>query len=140
MYRPPGRVWLLWFDKSMQRKVTGRIGEFEHATAKAGRGWERYINLSSWFGRWAASHEFFEALLEHPQELRGLLPEAEAALIGVIRAELEVSASTDVVALDGCGSLFGVAKVSSLIGKVAAAVPGRLLGPSPASMQAACID
>lgn len=127
---PAGRVWLLWFDKSMQRKITGQIGEFEHVTAKAGRGW-RYINLSSWFGRWAASHELFEALLEHPQELRGLLPEAEAALIGVIRDELEVSASTDVVALDGCGSLFGVARVSALIGRVAAAVPGRLLVTFP---------
>lgn len=127
---PAGRVWLLWFDKSMQRKITGRIGEFEHATAKAGRGW-RYLNLSDWFGRWISGHELFEALLEHPKELRGLLPEAEAALTGVIRSELGQSAPSDVLALDGCGSLFGVARVSALIGKVADVIPGRMLVAFP---------
>src|SRR5262245_15060871 len=62
---PDGRVWMLWFDKSMQRKFTGRVGEFEHATVKAGHGW-RYFDLAPWFGKWIAAHEFFEPLLPLP--------------------------------------------------------------------------
>jgi hypothetical protein len=57
--------------------------------------------------------------------------EAEAALIGIIRSELARSAPTDVVALDGCGSLFGVARVPALIGKLADEIPGRLLVTFP---------
>lgn len=127
---PAGRVWLLWFDKSLQRKFTGRIGEFEHATLKAGRGWRR-VNLSHWFGRWIAKHEFFEALVDHPREIRGLLVDAEQALIADVRSQLLACTSTDVLALDGCGSLFGIVRVSTLIGKIADAIPGRMLVAFP---------
>jgi hypothetical protein len=125
-----GRVWLLWFDKSMQRKFTGRIGEFEHATMKAGRGW-RHVNLAPWFGQWIAKHEFFDALVDHPQEIRGLLADAEQALIADLRLTLRECTSNDVLALDGCGSLFGIVRVSTLISKVADAIQGRMLVAFP---------
>lgn len=127
---PAGRVWILWYDKSLQRKITGRIGEFEHATLKAGHGW-RQLNLSTWFGQWIAQHEFFDALVEQPKELRGLLPDVEDALVATVRASLKDCGPNDVLALDGCGSLFGVAKVSTLISRVADSVPGRLLVAFP---------
>lgn len=127
---PAGRVWLLWFDKAMQRKITGRIGEFEHVTMKAGHGW-RYVNLAPWFGQWIAKHEFFDALLAHPQEIRGLLPDAKQALIAHLKAELETCAPNDILALDGCGSLFGLVSVSALISKLADSIPGRLLVTFP---------
>jgi hypothetical protein len=127
---PSGRVWLLWFDKSMQRKVTGRIGEFEHATAKAGKGWA-YVNLTSWFGKWIAGHDFFDALVEHPQEIRGLFADIEKALINDITATLKACGPNDVLVLDGCGSLFGVVRVSALIGKLADRIPGRMLVAFP---------
>ncbi|MND90964.1 hypothetical protein D3C80_830680 [compost metagenome] len=127
---PAGRVWLLWYDKSMQRKISGRIGEFEYATMKAGRGWHR-IDLAPWFGRWIAKHEFFEALVEHPQEIRGLLTDAERALVGELRGALGQCTSNDVLALDGFGSLFGLVRVSTLIGKIADAIPGRMMVTFP---------
>ena len=127
---PAARVWLLWYDKSMQRRVTGRIGEFEYATTKAGHGW-RYVNLTGWFGSWIAKHEFFEALLDYPQEIRGLLVDAELALIAELRNELEQCSPSDVLALDGCGSLFGIVRVSTLIAKIADAIPGRMLVAFP---------
>lgn len=121
-----GRVWIVWYEKALQRRFTGRLGEFEHATLKAGHGW-RHVNLSSWFGKWIAGHEFFDALVSQPKELRGLLPDIEEELVATIKIELSACTSKDVLAVDGCGALFGIARVSNLIGRIADAVPGRLL-------------
>ncbi len=123
---PAGRIWIVWYDKSMQRRFTGRIGEFEHATLKAGYGW-RYVSLAAWFGEWISQHEFFDALVEQPKELRGLLPEIEDEAVNVLRRALLDCSENDVLAVDGCGSLFGVARVSTLISRIADFVPGRLM-------------
>jgi len=123
---PAGRVWVLWYEKTMQRRFSGRIGEFEHATQKAGHGWH-FLDLAPWFGKWIADHEFFDALVEQPEEIRGLLPDIEEALVIQIKDALGQCNENDVLAVDGCGSLFGVARVSTLISNVASAVPGRLL-------------
>ncbi len=120
------RVWIVWYEKALQRRFTGRLGEFEHATLKAGYGW-RHVNLSSWFGKWIARHEFFDALVNQPKELRGLLPDIEEALVATIKVELNACTSKDVLAVDGCGALFGVGRVSNLISRIADAIPGRLL-------------
>ena len=55
------------------------MSEFEHVTLAAGHGWH-YLNLSSWFGRWIAQHEFFDALVNQPRELRPrMVPRAALA-------------------------------------------------------------
>jgi len=123
---PSGRVWVVWYEKTMQRRFSGRIGEFEHATQKAGHGWH-LLDLAPWFGKWIADHELFDALVEQPEEIRGLLPDIEEALVIQIKDALAQCTESDVLAVDGCGSLFGVARVSALISNVASAVPGRLL-------------
>ena len=123
---PAGRVWIVWYDKSLQNRFTGRLGEFEHATLKAGHGW-RVLSLSQWFGAWIEQHEFFDALVEQPAELRGLLPEIERGLTEEITKALASCTTDDVLAIDGCGALFGVARVSTLISRVANFIPGRLL-------------
>jgi len=123
---PAGRVWIVWYDKALQRRFTGRLGEFENATLSAGRSW-RQLSLSSWFGRWIAKHEFFDALVNQPRELRGLLPDIESELVSTLRQTLQQCTRNDVLAVDGCGSLFGIARVSNLIGRVADVIPGRLI-------------
>lgn len=123
---PAGRVWIVWYEKILQRRFTGRLSEFEHATLKAGHGW-RELGLSRWFGRWIARHELFAPLVEQPKELRGLLPDIEDSLVSEIRQELSACSPNDILAVDGCGALFGLARVSTLIAKVADEVPGRLL-------------
>lgn len=123
---PAGRVWIVWYDKSLQRRFTGRLAEFEHATLKAGHGWKQ-LSLSKWFGAWIERHEFFDALVEQPAELRGLLPEIERSLIDELTQTLSSCTGNDVLAIDGCGALFGIVRVSSLISRVADFVPGRLL-------------
>ncbi|WP_436637660.1 DUF1788 domain-containing protein [Microbaculum sp. FT89] len=123
---PAGRVWMVWYEKVLQRRFTGRLGEFEHATQKAGHGWHS-IDLAPWFGRWIATHEFFDALIQQPKELRGLLPDIEDELVAEMKRALAACSSNDVLAVDGCGALFGVARVSTLISRIADVIPGRLL-------------
>ena len=115
---PAGRVWIVWYEKTLQRRFTGRLSEFEHATLKAGHGW-RELGLSRWFGRWIAEHELFPALVEQPKELRGLLPEIEDGLVSKMRQALNDCSPSDILAVDGCGALFGLARVSTLIAKIA---------------------
>jgi hypothetical protein len=123
---PAGRVWIVWYDKSMQRRFTARLSEIEHATLGAGHGW-RQLDLAQSFGSWIASHEFFESVVKQPKEIRGLLLDYEKQLITTIKQELQTCTSNDVLAVDGCGSLFGLARISQLIGNVAAAIPGRMV-------------
>jgi hypothetical protein len=123
---PAGRVWIIWYDKSMQRRFTARLGEFEHASILAGHGW-RQVNLAASFGQWIASHELFKPLLMQPKELRGLLPDYEDHLAKIVEDQLKRCSSTDVLAVDGCGALFGLARISALLSRVAAAIPGRVL-------------
>ncbi|WP_366656607.1 DUF1788 domain-containing protein [Fodinicurvata sp. EGI_FJ10296] len=132
---PAARVWILWYDKSLQRRFTGRLAEFEHATFRAGHGWHQ-ISLSGWFGAWIAQHEFFDALVEQPAELRGLLPEIENSLVNEITHGLRACTSNDVLAVDGCGALFGIVRVSALISRIADSIPGRLLVGFPGTHSA----
>lgn len=132
---PISRVWVVWFDKSLQRRFTGRLAEFELATLKAGHGW-RHLSLSNWFGTWISRHEFFDPLVEQPEELRGLLPEIEESLVRELINTLSSCTSNDVLAIDGCGSLFGILRISNLVRRVADSIPGRLLVGFPGTYSA----
>ncbi len=117
---------MLWYDKTLQRRFTGRLCDFEQATRKAGHGWHRF-DLSPWVGRWLAQHEFFDALMREPRELRGLLPDIEMDLVRDLRDALATCGEQDVLAIDGCGSLFGVLRISNMLSRLADHIPGRLL-------------
>jgi hypothetical protein len=121
-----GRVWIAWYDKALERRVRGQMHEFEHATVTAKHGW-RQLDLVPLFPAWMAAHEFFAALVDQPEELRSLLPEFEEHLISVLKEQLDAATSNDVVAVAGCGSLFGLVRVSTLITRVAPAIKGRML-------------
>jgi hypothetical protein len=123
---PAGRVWIVWYEKSMERRIRGQLHEFQHATRAAGHGWS-HLDLAPLFPAWLASHEFFQALLDQPEEIRGLLPEFEAHLVETVRGALLSCESNDVLALTGCGSLFGLSRVSALIANVSSSISGRLL-------------
>ena len=44
-----------------------------------------------------------------------------------MRQELRECSANDVLAVDGCGALFGLARISAFLSHVADAIPGRLL-------------
>jgi hypothetical protein len=94
--------------------VRGRIHELEAAVLGAERGW-RYLDLAPLFPRWIARHELFDDLIRMPDELPGLLPDFGQAAIAKVRDALQECAVTDLLALSGCGALFGLMRVSTLV-------------------------
>ena len=51
----------------------------------------------------------------------------EGNLVDELTHTLNSCTTNDVLAIDGCGALFGIARVSTLISRVADFIPGRLL-------------
>lgn len=123
---PAGRVWIAWYEKALERRVRGQMHEFQDVTQAAGHGW-RQIDLMPLFPQWMANHEFFAALVDQPEELRSVLPEFEAYLVDTLKDVLTDTSANDVVAVTGCGALFGLVRVSTLITRVAPAIKGRIL-------------
>jgi hypothetical protein len=120
------RVWILHYEKSLERRVQGRLHEFEAVARKHGRGWHS-LNLAALVPPWFASHDLFDGLVDQPDELPGLLPDFEAHVVGTVVDRLQALAEGDILALSGAGSLFGLTRVSTIAEKVAPEIRGRLL-------------
>lgn len=132
---PDYRVWILWYEQALERRVRGRLHELEAKTHAAGFGW-RHVDLAPEFGIWIAKHPHFEGLCEMPEELPGLLPAFTDHLIALVRQVLSTCSETDLLALTGTGSLFGLVRVSALIRAVGADIPGRMVVCFPGRHQA----
>ncbi|NJO55696.1 MAG: hypothetical protein HC834_04285 [Rhodospirillales bacterium] len=120
------RVWILHYEKSLERRVQGRIHEFEAIARKLGYGWEN-LNVSSLIPAWFAAHDLFEGLVGQPDELPGLLPDFEAHIVKIVHNRLRSLGDRDIFAISGGGSLFGLTRVSAIAEKVAPEIRGRLL-------------
>lgn len=122
------RIWFAVYDKQDERRLRARADEFEVITRAAGHGFH-LVDLTSAFGRWMATQEYRESYFEAPEDLELLLPEFEQAVVEKMKAALEAPEINEdtVVAVQGIACLFGFAKVSSVIAKVAPSVRGRLL-------------
>ncbi len=132
---PDYRVWILWYQQNLERRVRGRLHEFEASAQAAGHGW-RHLDLAPEFGRWIGRHEYFNDLVEMPEELPGVLPDFADFLIDRVCQELKSCDRDDLLAVTGAGSLFGLMRISTLIGSVAPHIPGRLLVFFPGRHQA----
>lgn len=129
-----GRVWMLWYDKALERRVRGRLAEFRLAAEQAGKGWHEF-DLVPEFGKWVAGQTWFERAAKRPATLSTVLPDFEAQLIRQLRDWLGQCGPDDILALTGAASLFGLTRVSTLIGKAADVIPGRLLVTFPGTHQ-----
>jgi hypothetical protein len=127
---PAGCVWILWYDKANERLVRGRLREFQLAAEQAGKGW-REFDISPRFGAWVAGQPWFKRLAKRPGSLSTVLPQFEDHLAETVRGELSACGRDDILALTGIASLFGLKRASSLIDKIVANVPGRLLVTFP---------
>ena len=119
------------YDKSDELRLRAHIGEFEQATQISQRKWH-LIDVTQAFPDWMASQEYREAYFECPEDLDGYANGEISQFISDLIAKLkaEIQSSTDdntVVALIGVGSLFGLARVSSLVEGIKDAISGRLL-------------
>ncbi len=120
------RVWIMHYDKSLERRVQGRLHEFEALARHHGHGWE-VLDVAALVPPWFAQHELFDGLLEQPDELPGLLPDFEAHVVATVRSRLQSLGDRDILVLAGAGALFGLMRVSTLTEQVAPDIRGRLL-------------
>jgi len=121
------RVMLVVYEKELERALRARLGEFEQATRRSGRGW-KLVDCTRWFAEWLACDEYAEAYFEDP-DLLGMKLEGEFRPYAAERlaAELEDGDDGCVVALLGVASLYGFLRVSELIRSVESSIHGRLL-------------
>lgn len=128
---PIQRVIFLVYDKTDELRLRARYEDFALATRSAGKRWH-LIDVTDAFPDWLDSKRYREAYFASPEDLDGYptgeVTEFLAETILKIRTEVEANATEDtVVALLGVGSLFGLARASSLVEGIKDVIPGRLL-------------
>jgi hypothetical protein len=125
------RVIFAVYDKADELRLRANVGEFELATQQAGKQW-LLLDVTNAFPDWMASLEYSDAYFESPEDLAGYqtgeLSEFVADLTAKLKARIAAEADPDtVVALLGVGTLFGLARVSSVVEGIKESVQGRLL-------------
>jgi hypothetical protein len=125
------RVIFVVYDKSDELRLRANAEEFALVTQQAGKQW-LMIDVTNAFPQWMSAQEYCDAYFESPEDLAGYpsgeLTEFAADLIAQLKTRIAAQATPDtVVALLGVGSLFGLARVSTLVEGIKDAVTGRLL-------------
>lgn len=119
------------YDKTDELRLRAHVGEFELATKAAGRNWLA-LDITNAFPAWMAAQEYREAYFECPEDLDGYpageIKEFVRDLTAQLKQQIQEQADHNtVVALVGVGSLFGLARVSSIVEAIKDTVQGRLL-------------
>lgn len=125
------RVIFVVYDKADELRLRANVDEFALATQQAGKRW-LMLDVTNAFPDWMAAQEYRDAYYESPEDLAGYqtgeLTEFVADLNAKLKARIEAEAGPDtVVALLGVGTLFGLARVSSVVEGIKEVVDGRLL-------------
>ena len=97
---PAGRVWILWYDKAHERRVRGRLREFQLAAEQAGKGW-REFDIAPQFGARVAQQPWCERLAKRPGSLSTVIPQFEDHLAGAVKDQLTACGHNDILALTG---------------------------------------
>lgn len=125
------RVIFAVYDKADELRLRANIEEFALATQQANKQW-LLLDITDAFPEWMSAQEYREAYFECPDDLAGHqtgeLTEFVSDLIRKLNDHLTTAAGPHtVVALLGVSTLFGLARVSTLVEGIKDAVPGRLL-------------
>lgn len=125
------RVIFAVYDKADELRLRANVEEFALATQQAGKQW-LLLDVTNAFPEWMAEQEYREAYFESPEDLAGYqtgeLTEFIVDLNAKLKARISSEAGPDtIVALLGVGTLFGLARVSSVVESIKDAVQGRLL-------------
>ena len=125
------RVIFAVYDKSDELRLRANADEFALVTQQAGKQW-LLIDVTNAFPQWMAAQEYRDAYFESPEDLAGYqtgeLTEFISDLIAQLKTRIAAESNADtVVALLGVGSMFGLARVSTIVEGIKDAVAGRLL-------------
>lgn len=133
----PQRVWFIVHDKTDERRIRARLGDFELATKRANHGWI-HVDLTNAFPKWMAEEEYRDSYFEDPDDLDSVLPDFKAHVIEILDRVITSSEATEsaVVAVSGVACLFGFTRVSEVIESVAPRIKGRLVVFFPGEYEA----
>lgn len=125
------RVIFAVYDKTEELRLRAHVAEFELETKQSGHEWLQ-IDVTNTFPDWMNAQEYRESYFENPEDLAGYQNGEIAEFINALIVDLKQNISNNsgpntVVAIVGVGSLFGLARVSSLVEGIKDAVQGRLL-------------
>lgn len=120
------RVLFAVYRKEDELKLRARIEEFKLATESAGHGWFE-LDITRLFPEWMASQKYREDYFEEPEFLKSKYSSFVEDAIEKLAHQLQEVTPNTVVALIGCGTLFGFTSVSDFVKRLSVHVPGRLL-------------
>lgn len=125
------RVIFAVYDKADELRLRANVEEFALVSQQAGKQW-LLLDVTNAFPEWMAKQEYRDAYFESPEDLAGYqtgeLTEFIADITANLKARISAEAGPDtVVALLGVGTLFGLARVSSVVEGIKETVQGRLL-------------
>jgi hypothetical protein len=122
----PQRVWMAVYSPEQERRIRHRVAEFELATKQGGHGW-RLHDLTDAFPVWLGAQEYVESYFDEPDALSTAIPDFVDTVVQDVNGFLETADEDDVVAFLGAGALYPFCRVSEVIERVNASIPGRLL-------------
>jgi hypothetical protein len=125
------RVIFAVYDKTDELRLRANVEEFALATQQAGRQW-LLLDVTNAFPEWMAAQEYRDAYFESPEDLAGYhtgeLSEFVVDMTTELKQRIAAESGPDtVVALIGVGTLFGLARVSSVVEAIKDSIQGRLL-------------
>ncbi len=122
------RVIFIVYDKTDELRIRTRVDEFELTTKNAAHDW-KLLDLSDSFPTWMAGLDYRENYFEAPEDIDGLLPQFVDTVVASVTDLLGQPDVTDqtVIAIMGIACLFGFAKVSEIVQRVAPHIRGRLV-------------
>src|SRR5690606_20595906 len=128
----PQQVWFAVYDKTHERRVRARFGEFALAGGRAGHHSEQ-VDLTDAFPQWLAAPHSPDACFDTPVRLRSATAPFLDHVANRVRSALAGADASTVVALVGVGALFPFVKTSELVKAVQDDIQGRLLVFFPGS-------
>lgn len=121
------RVLFAVYHKEDELKLRARVEEFRLATESAGHPWLE-LDITRLFPEWMAGQKYREDYFEDPESLEPKYKSFTRQSVEKLAKQIrEQSDENTLVALIGCGTLFGFASVSDFVKQLAVHVPGRLL-------------
>ena len=125
------RTLFVIYDRAKERQLRFHIDDFRSQTERAGKKWLQLDvtdSLPQWFSTHPYRDEYFLYPGDQPGYAEGQLEEFEQSLVKALHARISKEATAEhAVAVLGAGSLFGFARVSDVMKRLAAAIPGRLV-------------
>jgi len=120
------KVWFARYNPQQERRLRAAIGEFAIATHDSGHGWIP-CDLTTSFAQWLDTKDYRESYFENPTDIELPLDAFPEFVAELIATAAKGAGENDVVAVWGVASLFGLTRLSAVVGEFAPSIKGRLL-------------